>query len=58
VTSQTRLLSVHPDPDSAAHWAADKTNRAVGALVEHVGSRSPNPARPWGVVAPKKGADS
>lgn len=52
MSAQTRLLSVHPDPDSAAYWAADKDNRAAGAWVEHVGSRLPDPAQPWGVVAP------
>jgi hypothetical protein len=46
----TRLLSVHPDPEHAAKTAA----LTPGARVTWVGTGSPIPGRPWGVVTDRK----
>jgi hypothetical protein len=46
----TRLLSVHPDPEHAAKSAA----LTPGARVTFIGTGSPKPDRPWGVVTDRK----
>ena len=48
-----RILCVWPDRDAATQaWVDHYRNKVRHSQVAYIGAVSPNPERPWAVVAP------